>query len=78
MAQHDFNKESLDLHRKHKGKIEINGAGAATPKMKIAAAYAIADCVMQPNKEYIIPKSLNKEIATKVAEAVKKAYKDYQ
>ena len=23
MAQHDFNKESLELHRKHKGKIEV-------------------------------------------------------
>ncbi|MCC1483168.1 NAD(P)-dependent malic enzyme [Winogradskyella immobilis] len=48
-----------------------------TPKMKIAAAYAIADCVMNPDKENIIPKSLNKEIASKVAEAVKQAYVDY-
>lgn len=49
-----------------------------TPKMKIAAAYAIADCVMQPERDNIIPKSLNKEIASKVAEAVKQAYLDYQ
>ena len=49
-----------------------------TPKMKIAAAYAIADCVMQPDRENIIPKSLNKEIASKVAESVKQAYLDYQ
>jgi len=48
-----------------------------TPKMKIAAAYAIADCVMHPNREYIIPQSLNKEIASKVAEAVKTAYENY-
>jgi len=48
-----------------------------TPKMKIAAAYAIADCVIQPNREYIIPQSLNKEIASKVAEAVKTAYENY-
>ncbi|MEP1488341.1 MAG: NADP-dependent malic enzyme [Algibacter sp.] len=48
-----------------------------TPKMKIAAAYAIADCVMQPDRENIIPKSLNKQIASKVAEAVKEAYKNY-
>lgn len=48
-----------------------------TPKMKIAAAYAIADCVMQPDREHIIPKSLNKQIASKVAEAVKGAYKNY-
>tara|TARA_R110000868_G_scaffold213404_1_gene463457 strand:+ start:1623 stop:2807 length:1185 start_codon:yes stop_codon:yes gene_type:complete len=49
-----------------------------TPKMKIAAAYAIADCVEFPDRENIIPKSLNKQIATKVAEAVMLAYKDYQ
>lgn len=48
-----------------------------TPKMKIAAAYAIADCVTQPDRENIIPKSLNKQIASKVAEAVKKAYENY-
>ena len=48
-----------------------------TPKMKIAAAYAIADCVVNPNKESIIPKSLNKEIASKVAEAVMQAYDGY-
>ncbi len=45
-----------------------------TPKMKIAAAYAIADCVEQPDREHIIPKSLNKEIAAKVAESVQAAY----
>ena len=45
-----------------------------TPKMKIAAAYAIADCVEQPDREHIIPKSLNKEIAAKVAQAVQAAY----
>ena len=48
-----------------------------TPKMKIAAAYAIADCVEQPDREHIIPKSLNKEIAAKVAESVMQAYEDY-
>ncbi|WP_299186911.1 NADP-dependent malic enzyme [uncultured Aquimarina sp.] len=48
-----------------------------TPKMKIAAAYAIADCVIEPDKENIIPKSLNKQIAAKVAEAVKQAYENY-
>ncbi len=48
-----------------------------TPKMKIAAAYAIADCVIKPEREYIIPKSLNKDIALKVAEAVKLAYESY-
>lgn len=48
-----------------------------TPKMKIAAAYAIADCVINPDKGNIIPQSLNKGIASKVAEAVKEAYKNY-
>lgn len=48
-----------------------------TPKMKIAAAYAIADCVVNPDKTSIIPQSLNKEIASKVAEAVMQAYEDY-
>ena len=48
-----------------------------TPKMKIAAAYAIANCLSEPDKENIIPKSLNKQIASKVAEAVKQAYEDY-
>lgn len=48
-----------------------------TPKMKIAAAYAIADSVMKPEKNNIIPKSLNKQIASKVAEAVKKAYENH-
>jgi malate dehydrogenase (oxaloacetate-decarboxylating) len=49
-----------------------------TPKMKIAAAYAIANCVITPDREHIIPKSLNKQIASKVAEAVKEAYKNYE
>ena len=47
-----------------------------TPKMKIAAAYAIAACVEEPSNEQIIPKSLNKEIASKVAESVMKAYEE--
>ena len=45
-----------------------------TPKMKIAAAYAIADCVIEPDRDHIIPKSLNKDIAGKVAKAVMQAY----
>lgn len=49
-----------------------------TPKMKIAAAYAIAECVPKPDKEHIIPQSLNMNIATKVAIAVKKAYENYK
>ena len=44
-----------------------------TPAMKLAAAFAIADCIEHPNKEMIIPSSLSKEVALKVAEAVKEA-----
>ncbi len=44
-----------------------------TPQMKLAAAYAIADCVAEPTREKIIPSSLNKGVAAKVAEAVKGA-----
>ena len=44
-----------------------------TPKMKLAAAYAIADCIKYPNPMEVIPATLNMNVATKVAEAVKKA-----
>lgn len=44
-----------------------------TPKMKLAAAYAIADCVKFPDRDMIIPPALNEEVAYRVAEAVRKA-----
>jgi malate dehydrogenase (oxaloacetate-decarboxylating) len=44
-----------------------------TPLMKIKAAYAIADCIDTPSKRNIIPASLNKTVADKVAAAVKEA-----
>ena len=44
-----------------------------TPSMKLAAAYAIADCVPHPTKEAVIPATLNEEVAWKVAGAVKRA-----
>lgn len=43
-----------------------------TNEMKIAAAHAIADIVENPTNESIIPSPLNKSVAKKVAEAVKK------
>ena len=46
-----------------------------TAEMKLAAAYAIADCVPYPRREQIIPASLNLNVASKVAEAVQNAYK---
>lgn len=48
-------------------------AKSITTKMKLAAAKAIASCVPEPRTDYIIPASLDKDVATKVAEAVKNA-----
>lgn len=47
-----------------------------TPRMKLAAAYAIARCVHPDDlcKEQIIPNVLDKSVGWKVAEAVMKAY----
>lgn len=44
-----------------------------SPFMKLKAAYAIADCILKPTKMNIIPKSLNKLVANKVADAVREA-----
>jgi len=44
-----------------------------TPHMKLAAALAIAGCVTDLSREMIIPGSLDKHIAQKVAEAVRRA-----
>jgi malate dehydrogenase (oxaloacetate-decarboxylating) len=48
-------------------------AKTITPYMKLSAAYAIAECIEKPSKNLIIPPSLNKDVAKKVAEAVYKA-----
>lgn len=47
-----------------------------TPRMKLAAAYAIARCVHPDDlcKDLIIPNVLDKSVGWKVAEAVKNAY----
>ncbi len=42
-----------------------------TNEMKIAAASAIADCIVSPTAENIIPSPLDKSVAIKVAERVK-------
>lgn len=47
-----------------------------TPAMKLAAAFAIADCIMHPSADEVIPASLNLEVASNVARAVAKAWKD--
>ncbi len=49
-------------------------ATAITPKMKLAAAYALADCVRNPSKDHIIPFSLNRNVVGKVAKAVREAW----
>jgi malate dehydrogenase (oxaloacetate-decarboxylating) len=48
-------------------------AKTITTKMKLAAAYAIADCIRHPSKEDIIPSALNESVAYEVARAVHKA-----
>ena len=48
-------------------------AKSISPAMKLAAAYAIADCVPNPTKEMVIPPTLNEAVAWKVAGAVKEA-----
>ncbi|MEE9437407.1 MAG: NADP-dependent malic enzyme [Saprospiraceae bacterium] len=44
-----------------------------TPKMKLAAAFAIAECVKYPNPKQVMPATLNMVVASNVAAAVKKA-----
>ncbi|MCG8328042.1 MAG: NADP-dependent malic enzyme [Chitinophagales bacterium] len=44
-----------------------------TPIMKLAAAFAIAECVENPSVEKVIPSPFNMAVADKVAEAVAKA-----
>ncbi|MEM3126788.1 MAG: NADP-dependent malic enzyme [Candidatus Woesearchaeota archaeon] len=46
-----------------------------TPKMKIAAAHALAKAVENPTAEQILPNPLDKKVAKLVAKAVKKAAK---
>ncbi len=48
-----------------------------TMEMKLAAAHAIASCVKEPHREYIIPGAFDKAVPRKVAKAVYKvAMKD--
>lgn len=46
-------------------------AKVISPKMKLAAAYAIADSVRTPSRENIIPSALNEKVAYEVAAAVR-------
>lgn len=51
------------------------GARQITPRMKLAAAYALAAAVPTPTREMVIPRSLDKSVAWIVAEAVHHAAK---
>jgi malate dehydrogenase (oxaloacetate-decarboxylating) len=53
-------------------------ATCITPGMKLAAAYAIAECVKKPTWDKIIPCILDLTVADKVAVAVSDAWKEYQ
>jgi len=44
-----------------------------TPKMKLAAAFAIADYIKYPNPHQVIPATLDINVASQVAKAVKEA-----
>lgn len=55
-----------------RGALDVR-APQISPSMKLAAAFAIAECVSEPSRDNIIPATLNEEVAYKVAEAVKKA-----
>ncbi|HUH75102.1 MAG TPA: NADP-dependent malic enzyme [Chitinophagales bacterium] len=56
-----------------KGALAVR-ATRITPRMKLAAAYAIADAVGEINRDNIIPCTLDFGVADKVAEAVKAAW----
>jgi malate dehydrogenase (oxaloacetate-decarboxylating) len=47
-----------------------------TPKMKIAAANAIANCISTPSRDYIIPDIMDLSVSEAVAKAVMEAYED--
>lgn len=48
-------------------------AKSITPAMKMAAAFAIAECITNPSLDLIIPPSLDEQVAWRVAAAVKAA-----
>ena len=55
-----------------RGALDV-GATMITEKMKIAAAYALADAVCSPVSEKVIPSALDRTVAPLVANAVAKA-----
>jgi malate dehydrogenase (oxaloacetate-decarboxylating) len=53
-----------------RGALDVK-ARRITNSMKLAASFAIAECVLQPSKEMIIPSSLREDVAWQVAKAVR-------
>ena len=45
-----------------------------TPKMKLAAAYALAECIEHPVAKKILPSTLDMQVVGKVSQAVMEAY----
>jgi malate dehydrogenase (oxaloacetate-decarboxylating) len=56
-----------------KGALRVR-ATRITPRMKLAAAYAIADAVGEISRDNIIPSTLDLSVADKVADAVENAW----
>lgn len=57
-----------------RGALDV-GATRITEKMKIAAAYALADAVKNPTKDDIIPSPLDRTVAPLIANAVAEAFR---
>ncbi|MCU0317460.1 MAG: NADP-dependent malic enzyme [Fimbriimonadaceae bacterium] len=49
-----------------------SGATQITETMKIAAAHALADCVPEPNRDFVVPDPLDRNVVARVAEAVRR------
>lgn len=58
-----------------KGALNIR-AKTITPHMKLAAAYAIANCVAQPTRQMVIPSVLDEHVVNAVTQAVELAAKE--
>ena len=58
-----------------RGALDI-GATKITEKMKIAAAYALADSVKDPTADYILPSPLDRTVAPLIAQAVASAFEE--
>ena len=58
-----------------RGALDIR-ARRITARMKVAAAYAIAECVTDLHRDNIVPSTLDMNVAKVVAAAVKQAYLD--